>query len=211
MASDLQAPTLVGDLVRLEPLGAQHAADLLAETGDRTTFGYADVPDGADGIAAYIRERVERFERGEWLPFAQIRVADDRAVGCTMLGNFRRRSPSSPPFATEIGGTWLGPSAQRSGINVEAKLLLLTEAFEGMGVERVDIKTDARNERVRRAILALGAQFEGVLRAWQPSQRPGEEDELRDSAMYSIVIAEWPEVRDRLRQRLIAGGSSPRQ
>jgi RimJ/RimL family protein N-acetyltransferase len=94
-----------------------------------------------------------------------------------------------------------GP-AQRTGINAEAKLLLFTHAFESWGVGRLDIKTDARNERSRQAILGVGARFEGVLRGWQPSQVTGEDDRLRDSAMYSIVAAEWPEVRRRLHARL---------
>jgi N-acetyltransferase len=214
MTTALPVPTLVGRLVRLEPLSESHADDLVAESADRTTFGWADVPDGAEAVARYIRLRLKLHEAGEWLPFAQVRQADGRAVGCTMLGNFRRRNPfdrSGPPFAAEVGGTWLGASAQRSGINVEAKLLLLTHAFETFDVGRVDIKTDARNERVRTAIAALGAQFEGVLRQWQPSQRVGEEDLLRDSAMFSIVAAEWPSVRERLEKRLLDGGTRPPQ
>jgi RimJ/RimL family protein N-acetyltransferase len=96
----------------------------------------------------------------------------------------------------------LGAAAQRSGINTDAKRLLLGHAFEQWGVARVDLKTDARNERSRAAIAALGAQFEGVLRSWQPSHVPGEWDSLRDTAIYSVMTAEWPAVRERLERRL---------
>ncbi len=95
----------------------------------------------------------------------------------------------------EIGGTWLAASAQRTGINVEAKLLLLAHAFDEWGTARVDLKTDARNAKARAAIEGLGARLDGVLRSWQPSQAPGEADRLRDSAMYSILAAEWPAAR----------------
>jgi RimJ/RimL family protein N-acetyltransferase len=106
------------------------------------------------------------------------------------------------PYAVEIGGTWLAASAQRTGVNVEAKLLLLDQAFERWRVGRVDFKTDARNLRSRTAILALGARFEGVLANWQPSQAPGEEAALRDSALYAILATDWPDVRGALVARL---------
>ena len=104
--------------------------------------------------------------------------------------------------AVEIGWTWLAASAQRTGINAEAKLLLLEFAFETMNVARVDIKTDARNERSRRAIVGIGATFEGVLRQWSPSRVPGEEGLMRDSAMFSVIAAEWPRVQAALQARL---------
>ncbi|MGH7879292.1 MAG: GNAT family N-acetyltransferase, partial [Candidatus Binataceae bacterium] len=104
--------------------------------------------------------------------------------------------------AIEVGWTWLAASAQGSGINVEAKLLLFTYAFETLDVVRVDLKTDARNEGSRRAIERLGARFEGVLRNWSPSRAPGEEGMLRDSAMFSVIAAEWPTVKSVLAARL---------
>jgi N-acetyltransferase len=209
MTAPIETPTLAGSLVRLEPLGLSHADDLVAAAAeDRATFGLAEVPDGPESVEAYIDWRLRAAEAGELVPFAQVRVADGRAVGCTLYANIRRRTPADSPYAVEIGGTWLGASAQRTGINVEAKLLLLSHAFETWRVGRVDIKTDARNERVRTAIAALGAQFEGVLRAWQPSQAIGEEGLLRDSAMYSIVTAEWPAVREHLQDRLRRRGTA---
>ncbi len=111
--------------------------------------------------------------------------------------------------AVEIGWTWLGASAQRTGINVEAKRLLFAYAFEVLGLVRVDLKTDARNERSRVAMARLGARFEGILRSWSPSRVAGEEGLLRDSAMFSVVTAEWPEVKAALDARLAGAGASP--
>ena len=104
------------------------------------------------------------------------------------------------PDAVEIGGTWLSASAQRTGANTDAKLLMLTHAFDVWGVQRVDLKTDARNARSRAAIERLDARLDGVMRNWQPSLVPGEEGQPRDSALYSIIPSEWPAIRDRLRK-----------
>ena len=100
-------------------------------------------------------------------------------------------------------------ATQRTGINVESKLLLFEYAFETMGVVRVDLKTDARNEQSRRAIEALGAQFEGVLRGWSESHAPGEQSLLRDSAMFSVIASEWPRVKSHLIKRLAGRDRSP--
>jgi RimJ/RimL family protein N-acetyltransferase len=126
-----------------------------------------------------------------------------RAVGATRYLTIRCRPGEKTPFAVEIGGTWLAASAQRTNINSEAKFLLMTYAFEEWGVARVDLKTDARNERARAAMARIGATFEGVLRQWQPSQVLGEERLLRSSAMYSVLDSEWPAVRHSLKSRLI--------
>jgi RimJ/RimL family protein N-acetyltransferase len=138
-------------------------------------------------------------------PFAQLDQRTGRAVGCTAFWEPRFWPDRSDLCAIEIGWTWLAGSAQRSGINVEAKYLLMSYAFERMGVARVDLKTDARNEVSRRAIERLGARFEGVLRQWSPSHAVGEDGRLRDSAMYSVIAPEWPEVRDGLRRRMGRG------
>jgi N-acetyltransferase len=141
------------------------------------------------------------------IPFAQVRQADGRAVGCTAYWDQRLWPGRDDLRAIEVGFTWLSASAQGTGINTEAKLLLLSHAFDSLGVARVDIKTDARNVRSRRAIEALGATFEGVLRSWSMSWAPGEEGRLRDSAMYSVIAQEWDAVRTRLTARL--AGRSP--
>jgi RimJ/RimL family protein N-acetyltransferase len=199
-------PVLHGALVRLEPLSGRHAADLArAAEEDRRAYGFTWVPRD-DEIDDYLHSLFQRAVEGKLIPFAQIRLTDQRAVGCTSYGNPRTWPNRAETSAVEIGWTWLGATAQRSGINIEAKLLLFTYAFDELGVARVDIKTDARNEKSRRAIEGLGAHFEGVLRSWSESWAPGEEGRLRDSAMYSVIAAEWPSCRQHLRDRLARFG-----
>jgi RimJ/RimL family protein N-acetyltransferase len=199
----LEVPVLVGSLVRVEPLSMDHAEDLTATAeGDRSSFGFTRVPRGSEEIENYIRDQLGRADQGELIPFAQVRLADGRSVGSTSYLGIRFRPEKPDPFAVEIGSTWLGASAQGTGINTETKLLLLEHAFETWSVARVDLKTDARNIRSRNAIEGLGAQFEGVLRNWQPSLVAGEEGRYRDSAMFSILDSEWTETKDRLRKRL---------
>lgn len=204
----LPISTLQGRLVRLVPLRLDHAEALCeAASGPRDSFGFTAVPDGLEATRAYVRHLVDQAAAGAMVPFAQVRVADDRPVGATRFFTMRHRDGAPRPYALEIGGTWLAASAQRTGINVEAKLLLFEHAFVEWGVGRVEIRTDARNERSRDAIARLGATFEGVLRSWQPSHVAGEEDRLRDSAMYSVIASEWPEVRRGLLGRLTAHGA----
>jgi len=113
-----------------------------------------------------------------------------------------RAGPHPGLCAIDIGWTWLAASAQRTGINVEAKLLLAGYAFETLKVVRVGFSTDARNERSRRALEGLGARFEGVLRCWSPSRAPDEDGLLRDSAIFSVVASEWPAAKAALGRRL---------
>lgn len=189
-------------LVRLEPLDHSHVQDLVAAAAeDRSTFRFAAVPP-PDAVAQVVAQLRDEAAAGTRVPFAQVRTSDGRAVGMTTFLNLRYREAQAGPFAVEIGSTWLAKSAQRSGVNVEAKLLLIAHAFDTWGVARVDLKTDARNERARAAIAGLGASFEGVLRQWQPSQVRGEESMLRDTAMFSMVAAEWPTLRANLEARL---------
>jgi RimJ/RimL family protein N-acetyltransferase len=110
------------------------------------------------------------------------------------------------PDEIEIGGTWLAKSAQRTSINTEAKLLLMTHAFEFWGVQRVAICTDERNDQSRRAIERIGGVFEGVLRSDRPSWVPSEKGRLRNTAVYSVVSAEWSQVKSRL--TMVLGASS---
>ena len=199
-----QTGELAGRLVRLEPLSEAHLDGLVVASEDRSTFGYTSVPDGREALRSQIAMLLEQRNIGEAVPFAQVEVRAGRPVGMTRYLTLRWHPSGERITAIEIGGTWLAPSAQRTGVNVEAKLLLLANAFEAWRVDRVDFKTDARNERSRQAILGLGATFEGVLRRWQPSHVPGEEGQLRDSAMYSVIADEWPAVRKRLESRLRA-------
>jgi len=202
MSQLFDVPVLQGTLVRLEPLSLDHAADLaVAADEDREAYGFTWVPSGPE-TEAYLRSQLQRAETGKLAPFAQIRLGDDRVVGCTAYWDPRPWPGRSALVAIEVGFTWLAASAQGAGINAEAKLLLFRHAFEHLAVARVDLKTDARNGRSRRAIEGLGAHFEGVLRSWSPSWAPGEEGQLRDSAMYSVISSEWPSCENHLRDRL---------
>ncbi|PZS15220.1 MAG: N-acetyltransferase [Pseudonocardiales bacterium] len=195
-------PTLHGALVRLEPLSIDHSEDLaVAAEEDRAAYGFTGVPRGWE-VTGFHAAHFERAKAGKMAPFAQIRLSDGRAVGCTAYWDPRFWPGCCKLCAIEIGWTWLGASAQRTGINVEAKLLLLERAFETLGVVRVDFKTDARNQHSRRALEGLGAHFEGVLRHWSPSHAPREKGLLRDSAMFSVIASEWPDTKAALRRRL---------
>jgi N-acetyltransferase len=195
---------LTGSLVRLEPLSGGHVPGLsrAAEEG-RSAYGWTLVPRAGE-VAGYV---AAQLTRPGLTPFAQIRLSDGAAVGCTAYWQPRTWPESDDLYAIEIGWTWLAASAQRTGINAEAKLLLLAHAFETLQLARVDLKTDARNQRSRQAIEGIGARFEGVLRNWGPSHAPGEEGRLRDSAMFSVTAAEWPDVKARLAARLAQGRS----
>jgi RimJ/RimL family protein N-acetyltransferase len=202
MIQPFDVPALQGTLVRLEPLSNRHAADLgVAADEDRSAYSFTWVPSGSE-IDAYLRSQFQRAETGKLTPFAQIRLDDDQAVGCTAYWDPRPWPGRSDLAAIEVGFTWLAASAQGTGINAEAKLLLLRHAFEQLGAARVDFKTDARNAQSRRAIAGLGAHFEGILRNWSPSWAPGEEGRLRDSAMYSVIASEWPSCEKHLLNRL---------
>ena len=204
IVKQIDAVVLGGSLVRLEPLTAGHVPGLAAAAEeDRSAYDWTGVPragETGDYVAAALA-------REGLTPFAQVRLSDGAPVGCTAYWNPRAWPDREDLCAVNIGWTWLAASAQRTGINVEAKLLLCTHAFEELGVARVDWTTDARNERSRRAIGGLGARFEGVLRSWGPSHAPGEAGQLRDTAMFSVTAAEWPAVRSAQSARLSAGRS----
>lgn len=198
---NIDTVTLDGDLVRLEPLTGEHVPGLARAAGeDRSAYAYTMVP-GADETGAYVKDQLAR---DGVTPFAQVRRSDGAPADCTSLFNPRTWPGRGDLMAIEIGWTWLAASAQRTGINAEAKLLLMTHAFETLGVVRVDLKTDARNQRSRRAIAGLGATFEGVLRNWSPSWAPGEEGRPRDSAIFSVTGDEWPEVKTALAAKIRA-------
>ena len=198
---ELTPPVLHGERVRLEPLHHGHAADLaVAAEEDRGSYRFTWVPTAGE-VGDYIDAQLGRAAAGALMPYAQVDVATGRAVGVTGHWDPRVRAEDGTLFAVEVGFTWLAASAQGTGVNTEAKLLLFTHAFESWGVVRVDLKTDARNARSRAAIERTGARFEGVLRSWSRSWAPGEDGLLRDSAMYSILDTEWPGCRAALRKR----------
>jgi len=186
-----QIESLQGDLVRLEPLAASHLEDLWAASRDPEVWRWLSItrPASRDELGSWIDEAVA----GPDLPFATVLRESGAAVGSTRYLALRPEHRS-----VEIGWTWLAREAWGSGANAEAKLLMLSHAFDVWGCRRVELKTDALNERSRRAIEALGASFEGVHRKHM-LVRGGEN---RDSAWYSVVDDEWPEVRARLVARL---------
>jgi len=204
------APTiLAGRHVRLEPLSHTHIPGLVAAAReDPTLYRWSTIPQGVMEMAQYVDTALGWREAGTALPFATLRIEDDRVIGSTRFFLLERWSwPAGDPLARrggfdgcEIGYTWLAASATRSAANTEAKLLMLAHAFEAWGVHRVCFHTDVRNERSRAALERIGAQFEGALRA----HRLATDLAPRDSARYSIVAAEWPAVRQRLQERLTA-------
>ncbi|HEY8980891.1 MAG TPA: GNAT family protein [Streptomyces sp.] len=197
-----QQPLLTGEFVRLEPLERRHAAELaLAVEENRSTYAFTWVPQAAD-IDRYLDLQLDRAAEGSIVPYTQISAVTGRAVGVTAYCEPRAWLTPDHLDAVEVGHTWLGASAQGTGINAEAKLLLFRHAFEVWRVSRVDLKTDARNARSRAAIMAVGATLEGVLRNWSPSKYPGEEGMLRDSAIFSLTAEEWPHRRAALESRV---------
>jgi RimJ/RimL family protein N-acetyltransferase len=194
---------LAGRHVRLEPLGSEHAAGLAAAAArDRSSFALTRVPDGVDDARAYVEDALEEEARGWSRPFATTLAGTGEVLGSTRFLDLQYwpvdDRPPGVPVVAEIGATWLAPSAQRTPVNTEAKYLMLRHAFEVWRVQRVTLKTDARNARSRAAIERLGAHFDGVLRRFNPAADAG----LRDAAFFSILDEEWPQVREGLVRRL---------
>jgi RimJ/RimL family protein N-acetyltransferase len=191
--SGWSAPTLEGRLVRLEPLGRRHAAGLWDASRDPRTWRWLPIPQPSTRpeLDAWVEDALRTAATGAEIPFATIRT--ERVVGSTRFLALRPEHAS-----VEIGWTWLDPSAWGTGVNVEAKLLMLRHAFEAWRCRRVELKTDARNERSRGAMEAMGATFEGTHRKHM-LVRGGEN---RDSAWYSVTDDEWPTVELGLTARL---------
>ncbi len=198
---------LEGRHVRLEPLALSHLDALweaASEGGD--TFRWQAMPKTREQLREYVdRALLARDQQA----FATVDRAANRVVGSTRFLDIQRwtwpiglsnprAGDASVIDALEIGFTWLAPRAQRTAINTEAKLLMLTHAFETLRARRVQLKTDARNDVSRNAIARIGAQFEGVLR----SHSPGADGGVRDTAFFAILAAEWPLAKTQLAARL---------
>ena len=197
------AVTLVGRQVTLTPLKLDDVAGLVAAANeDRSAYGWTIVPETSQAMRAAVARLLAEQAGLLGVPFTTRTSDTGRIVGMTRYLSLRWWYDREFPDAAEIGGTFLAASAQRTSINTEAKLLMLGHAFDVWHVQRLDFKTDARNDRSRRAIERLGAHFDGVLRHWQPSMVTGEEGVVRDSAMYSVLSAEWPGIRTALQRRL---------
>lgn len=193
---DAWRPTLLhGELVRLEPLAPEHEPGLWEASRDPRVWTWLSIlqPQTPAELHAYVEDALANAAAGLELPFATVRAADGRVVGSTRYLALRPEHGS-----LEIGWTWFAPEVWGTGANVEAKLLMLGHAFERLGCRRVELKTDAQNERSRAAMAALPAQFEGIHRRHM-LVRGGEN---RDSAWYSVIAEEWPAVRANLLRRL---------
>jgi|SRR5664279_2610233 len=198
---------LTGRYIRLEPLEEAHAEGLASAAAlDISLYRWSPVPQGIKATEEYIQTALDLREAGSTLAFATIRIEDGAVIGSTRFFNIERwlwaegnvRHQHIFPDACEIGYTWLAKSAVRSGANTEAKLLMLQMAFEKWHVFRVCFHADVRNERSRAAIERIGGKMEGILRA----HRLATDQIPRDSARFSILLSEWPEVKQRLEKLL---------
>jgi len=206
-AMSIEAPVLQGLHVRLEPLEPRHAEGLAAASAvDPSLYQWSPVPQGVAEAAKYIETTLAWRNNGTALAFATVRLRDDAVIGSTRFFDIERwawpaghaQHGRSTPDVCEIGYTWLTRDSIRTPANTEAKLLMLTHAFETWKVHRVCLHTDVRNQRSRNAIERIGGHFEGILRA----HRMAADFIPRDSARYSIVAAEWPAAKQRLIEKL---------
>jgi RimJ/RimL family protein N-acetyltransferase len=184
---------LEGSIVALEPLRSEHAEELWEAAQAPEIWAWLAHLNVRERFDLWMRLTLEAAEAGREGPFTTRDAATGRAIGSTRFLNVR---PADR--VVEIGWTWLHPSAWRTGANVEAKLLMMRHAFETLDCVRVELKTDARNERSRAALEALPAQFEGILRNHMIVPDVGQ----RDSAYFSVIASEWPAVEANLERRL---------
>ena len=192
--------TLEGRGIRLEPLSAEHRDGLAeaASDGRLWELWFTSVPEPG-GVAAYIAKALEGQSQGHMLPWVVRDVASGEIAGTT------RYHDIVPDIdRVEIGWTWYGRKWQRTHVNTVCKLLLFQHAFDSLGCQVVGLRTDNFNFASQRAIEALGARRDGVLRHHQ-ARRDGT---VRDSYMYSVLLAEWPDVRRHLELRLARHGDA---
>lgn len=190
----IELVVLQGDYVRLEPLELRHLDDLCAVGLDEDLWRVSpDQITNREEMRKYVEEAISQHERGVALPFVTIDKASGKIAGSTRFGNI-----ASEDKRVEIGWTWIAKEWQRTYVNTEAKLLMLTHAFETWKCNRVEFKTDVLNERSRNAILRLGAKQEGIFRKHIVCQS----GRLRDSVYFSITDDEWPDVKKGLEEKL---------
>lgn len=197
----LSPVTLEGHGVRLEPLSPEHEPALARAAADGRLWElwYTSVPE-PDGVGRYVAEALEGQASGQMLPWAVRELETGEVVGST-----RFHDVVAPIDRVEIGYSWYAARWQRRHVNSAAKLLLLTHAFEAAACRVVGFRTDGFNFRSQRAIEALGARRDGVLRHHQ-ARRDGT---VRDTVMYSILATEWPDVKRHLAARLQRGRGGP--
>lgn len=197
MNCQLLSVILTGRWARLEPLALTHIPDLIFFGANEESiwrympFGFIQTE---EEMRSLIQGCLDRRETGTDFGFAVISLESGRAIGCTRYLDIQPQNR-----ALEIGGTWYAPAHQRTGVNTECKFLLLRHAIETLGCQRVQFKTDLRNERSQRALERIGAVKEGVLR----KNMVMPDGYLRSSVVYSILADEWPGVKAHL-ERLMA-------
>ena len=190
--------TLKGRHVRLEPMARERAESIAAALAAAAADGnmweskVTSIPK-PEGTAAYVAQALAELDAGVSMPFVTIDRASGKAVGSTRYMNIE-----APHRRLEIGTTWIGKSFQRTAINTEAKYLMLRHAFEILHCIAVDLRTHEKNVQSRAAIERLGAKLDGLLR----NHRIMPDGSLRNTATYSIIDTEWPEVKARLEARL---------
>lgn len=195
---NLAPVVLEGDIVRLEPLRLDHAEALSAVGLDPSLWALTTIRVHTPAaMLAYVEDALTEQRAGASLPFATVERATGRVIGSTRFGNI---TPAHR--RVEIGWTWIAPAWQRTAVNTEAKLLMMSHAFDTLGCRRVELKTSALNLRSRNAMLRIGATEEGTLRQHMINS----DGSNRDSVYFSVLDSEWPVVQARLRTLLDRGG-----
>ncbi len=191
---DIRPVVLEGRYVRLEPLSREHLDGIVAAGSFDEIWTWISVrPVGREGFVRFVDDALAACAVGTELPFTTFDIASGQIVGGTRYLNIER-----PSRRLEIGWTWITPRMQRTYVNTEAKYLQLRHCFEELGCRRVELKTDARNDKSRNAMLRIGAQFEGVAR----KQMLTFDGANRDTAWFSIIDDDWPVVKARLEAML---------
>ncbi len=187
-------PTLTGKTVELQPLQPEHRQALIDAAADGQLWNMTvTVVPGPDTMGNFIATALESRDTGTVMPFVIVRRDTGKIVGSTRFWKIDRVNRK-----LEIGHTWLSRSVQRSGVNTEAKYLLLRYAFESLQCVRVQLTTDESNEKSRAAILRIGAKLEGIVR----HERIMPDGRKRNSARFSIIDDEWAAVKAMLEERL---------
>ena len=188
--------TLVGNVVRLEPLATHHSKELFAVLGnddEAWRWMIVKTPTSLEEMSAIVDRYLNDFSFGTREPYAVIHLETERTIGTTSFMDISRHDRT-----LEIGSTIYAREFWRTAVNTEAKLLLLTEAFEVQNFLRVTLKTDSDNTRSQAAITRIGAKYEGTLR----SHKMRADGTSRDSMYYSILSSEWPQVKANLQSAL---------
>jgi RimJ/RimL family protein N-acetyltransferase len=186
--------TIVAAVATSAPSPTEHEPGLIEAASEPALFRWmpVDMASSPDAVRRWLEAALEGAGTGREVPFAILDAGSGRVLGSTRFLELRFEHRR-----VEIGWSWLARSAWSTGANVETKLLLIGHALEQAGCRRVEFKTDARNERSRGALLALGAQFEGILRKHMVVREGG----ARDSAYYSVIDDDWPALKPRLERR----------